>query len=247
MGSSNQMVRRMKVLQTINVTNLELAWKSAIPKIQYLLEAFRDPVLTCFEFVSRRFLAFWVALWDWFQIIKILYSASDFLKKCFKNKTERWPFFMYFLGSFFYLWGNFEAIFSPCGYFWGTTGSFLRSKNGLGHQTYPKMAPRGATLVSSSPFVWLFGSIFWYFFDFLSQPASQPAGRASSGDGDVWELVAGVQPCPACKGSWALSSNLNGCASTEFPWVRLPLEVFFNCTGEPVCVLCWWSPWQHIT
>jgi len=58
MGTSNPMVRRIKVLQTINVTNLELAWKSAIPKIKYLLEAFRDPVLTCFEFVSRRFLAF---------------------------------------------------------------------------------------------------------------------------------------------------------------------------------------------
>jgi len=46
-------------------------------------------------------------------------------------------------------------------------GSFLRSKNGLEHEIFPKTVPRGATPDSASPFWTPFGyyvSYFLYFF-----------------------------------------------------------------------------------
>ena len=45
-------------------------------------------------------------------------------------------------------------------------GSFLGSKNGLGHQTCPKTAPRGATTFSESPFWRLLEPIFLLFLIF---------------------------------------------------------------------------------
>ena len=46
-------------------------------------------------------------------------------------------------------------------------GSFLRSKNGLEHEIFPKTVPRGATLDLASPFWTPFGYYFSYFLYFL--------------------------------------------------------------------------------
>ena len=48
-------------------------------------------------------------------------------------------------------------------------GSFLRSKNGLRHETFPKTAPGCAILDSASPFSTSFGCYFLYSLYFFLQ------------------------------------------------------------------------------
>ena len=129
-----------------------------------------DSHLSLFEIVySKRFAQ---SAGPGFRSSKFCTVPHIFLPKMFKKQDGMLAFFGAFFESFFHLRGYFEAFFGPWGHSWGTMGSFLRSKNGLGHQTYPKTAPRGATLVSVSPFLGHFGGIFSYFFDFSAEKES---------------------------------------------------------------------------
>ena len=86
-----------------------------------------------------------------------------FLPKMLKKQNGMPAFFRTLLETFSTSGTICSVIFAPWSHFGGAMGSFLGSKNGLGHQTCPKIAPRGVFPVISSPFWKPFGVMFSYF------------------------------------------------------------------------------------
>ena len=105
----------------------------------------------------------------------------------------------------------FLLIFGPWGHFGGAMDSFLESKNGLGHQTCPKTAPRGATTFSRASFWRHFGAIFSHFLHFLAKKR-------------------GSEICPFFLRFWGLPERSTGWAHMQSVHAGAVQTHFFSCT-----------------